>query len=115
MRRRSGMQVMLKLVGLVKPLAGFMVLAILMGLAGHLCAASITVLGGYAVLDFVFDGAMEADLIVTPYTMKTEDGNVITGNTYAVQSVDEETGEIYSCKIKPSSDSSKSMLSMMFR
>lgn len=50
MRRRSGMQVMLKLVGLVKPLAGFMVLAILMGLTGHLCAASITVLGGYAVL-----------------------------------------------------------------
>ena len=39
MKRRSGMQVMLKLVGLVKPLAGFMVLAILMGLAGHLCAA----------------------------------------------------------------------------
>ena len=50
MKRRSGMQVMLKLVGLVKPLAGFMALAILMGLAGHLCAASITVLGGYAVL-----------------------------------------------------------------
>ena len=71
--------------------------------------------GGYTVLDIVFDGAMEADLIVTPYTMKTEDGNVITGNTYAVQSIDEETGEIYSCKIKPSSDSSKSMLSMMFR
>ena len=53
MRRRSGMQVMLKLVGLVKPLAGFMVLAILMGLAGHLCAASITVLGGYAVLEIL--------------------------------------------------------------
>lgn len=53
MKRRSGMQVMLKLVGLVKPLAGFMVLAILMGLAGHLCAASITVLGGYAVLEIL--------------------------------------------------------------
>ena len=53
MKRRSGMQVMLKPVGLVKPLAGFMVLAILMGLAGHLCAASITVLGGYAVLEIL--------------------------------------------------------------
>lgn len=50
MQKRSGMQVMAKLIGLVRPLAGFMALAILMGLAGHLCAASITVLGGYAVL-----------------------------------------------------------------
>lgn len=50
MQKRSGMQVMAKLIGLVRPLAGFMALAILMGLAGHLCAASITVLGGYVVL-----------------------------------------------------------------
>lgn len=48
--KRSGFKVMTRLVGLVRPLAGFMVLAVLMGLAGHLCAASVTVLGGYAVL-----------------------------------------------------------------
>ncbi len=48
--KRSGFKVMLKLVGLVGPLAGFMALAILMGLAGHLCAAFITIFGGYAVL-----------------------------------------------------------------
>ena len=40
---------MLSLIGLVKPLMGFMVLAIAMGLAGHLCAAFLTVLGGYGV------------------------------------------------------------------
>ena len=39
---------MMRLAGLVKPLAGYMVLAILMGLAGHLCAVYITVAGGYA-------------------------------------------------------------------
>lgn len=50
MKRRSGFQVMARLIGLVKPLAGFMVLAILMGLAGHLCAAFITIFGGYAAL-----------------------------------------------------------------
>ena len=50
MRRRSGYQVMARLIGLVKPLAGFMALAIAMGLAGHLCAAALTVLGGYGVL-----------------------------------------------------------------
>ena len=42
---------MARLVGLVKPLTGFMLLAILMGLIGHLCAAFITVFGGYAVLE----------------------------------------------------------------
>lgn len=44
---------MLRLIGLVKPLTGYMILAILMGLVGHLCAAFITVFGGYAVLDLV--------------------------------------------------------------
>ena len=47
---RSGFQVMSRLVGLVKPLAGYMILAITMGLIGHLCATFITVFGGFAVL-----------------------------------------------------------------
>ncbi len=50
MKKRSGSTVMLRLVRLVKPLTGFMVLAICMGLIGYLCATFITVLGGYAVL-----------------------------------------------------------------
>lgn len=50
MKKRNGFMVMARLIGLVKPLAGFMVLAIFMGLAGNLCAAFITIFGGYAVL-----------------------------------------------------------------
>ena len=50
-KKRSGFQVMARLIGLVKPLTGYMLLAILMGLIGHLCAAFITVFGGYAVLE----------------------------------------------------------------
>lgn len=50
MRKRSGFTVMARLVGLVRPLTGYMVLAILMGLIGHLCASFITVFGGFAVL-----------------------------------------------------------------
>nr|WP_300820133.1 thiol reductant ABC exporter subunit CydC [uncultured Acetatifactor sp.] len=50
MKRRSGFAVMARLIGLVEPLAGFMALAVLMGLAGHLCASFITILGGYAAL-----------------------------------------------------------------
>ena len=48
--KRSGFQIMARLIGLVKPLSGYMILAITMGLIGHLCAAFITVLGGYAIL-----------------------------------------------------------------
>lgn len=51
MKKRSGFQVMARLIGLVKPLTGFMLLAVLMGLIGHLCAAFITIFGGYAVLE----------------------------------------------------------------
>lgn len=51
MKRRSGFGVMAQLIGLVKPLTGYMLLAITMGLAGHLCASFITILGGYAVLE----------------------------------------------------------------
>ncbi|MCB5393432.1 ABC transporter ATP-binding protein/permease [Longicatena caecimuris] len=53
MKKRNGFAVMARLIGLVKPLAGFMALAILMGLVGHLCAAFITIFGGYAVLDLL--------------------------------------------------------------
>ncbi len=49
--KRSGFKVMTRLVGLVKPLAGYMILAITMGLIGHLCAAFITIFGGFAILN----------------------------------------------------------------
>lgn len=53
MKRRSGLKVMTKLIGLVKPLTGYMLLAIFMGLLGHLCACFITLLGGCAVLNLL--------------------------------------------------------------
>ncbi len=64
MKRRSGFSVMARLIGLVKPLTGFMVLAVAMGLAGHLCASFITVFGGYAVLGLLgFDAPMGLEAI----------------------------------------------------
>ena len=53
MKKRSGLQVMARLIGLVKPLSGYMVLAVLMGLLGHLCAAFITILAGYGVISLL--------------------------------------------------------------
>lgn len=49
--KRSGLNVMTQLIGLVRPMLGFMLLAIAMGLLGNLCATFITVFGGYAILN----------------------------------------------------------------
>ena len=49
--KRSGLNVMARLIGLVRPMLGFMLLAIAMGLLGNLCATFITVFGGYAILN----------------------------------------------------------------
>ena len=62
--KRSGFKVMTRLIGLVKPLAGYMVLAITMGLVGHLCAAFITVFGGFAILNILgLDTTMSLTII----------------------------------------------------
>ena len=53
--KRSGFQIMARLIGLVKPLTGYMILAIFMGLVGHLCAAFITVFGGYGIMNVLND------------------------------------------------------------
>ena len=68
--KRSGFNIMARLIGLVKPLALYMLLAIIMGLIGHLCASFITVFGAVAVTKALgFDialsfGAITACLIV---------------------------------------------------
>ena len=51
--QRSGFNIMTRLVGLVKPLTGYMILAVAMGVIGHLCASFITVFGGYAILNIL--------------------------------------------------------------
>ena len=53
MKHRSSAKIMGSLIGLVKPLAPFMILAILMGVAGFLTAILITVFGGFALLEIL--------------------------------------------------------------
>ncbi len=53
MKKRNGFTVMGRLIGLVRPLTGYMLLAVLMGLVGNLCASFITIFGGYAVLNLL--------------------------------------------------------------
>lgn len=72
--------------------------------------------GGYTVLDIVFGKEMKAELTLTPYEIKDDKtGRVVKGNTYGVRTEDEETGEMYECKVKPYRDSDKTLLNMLLR
>lgn len=62
---RSGLTVCMRLIGLVKSLAGFMVGAVTMGLAGHLCASFITILAGYALLSYMGYNSLNVAVIFT--------------------------------------------------
>ena len=68
---------------------------------------------GYSLLDIVFGGALEAELVVKPFEIKDDKtGQVIKGNTYAVHSVDED-GVVYECPIKPALATGKMAIAML--
>ncbi len=71
-------------------------------------------IGGYTVLDIVFNGNLQANLIVEPFEFKDDSGKVFAGTNYLVRSVDED-GTIYECKIKPAKASDKTLLQMLVR
>lgn len=50
MKKRSNLEIIAKLIGMVRPLLGYMLLAITLGLIGHLLASFITIFAGYAAL-----------------------------------------------------------------
>ena len=55
---------MRRLIGLVRPLTGYMLLAIFMGLIGHLCATFITIFGGFAALNLLgYDTSLSLTMI----------------------------------------------------
>lgn len=62
-KKRSGFKVMTSLIGLVKPMTGYMILAILMGLMGHLCASFITISGGFAILSVLEKNSLHLAVI----------------------------------------------------
>lgn len=67
-KRRNGIQVMLGLIGLIKPMLGIMILAIIMGCIGNLMAISITVLGCMGLMEVagIYKGiALSTILILT--------------------------------------------------
>lgn len=63
MHRRSGIAIMSRLIGLVKPLAAVMTAAIILGVAGYLCAIFLTILAGM--------GMLQVSGILTNFSLKT--------------------------------------------
>ena len=53
MKRRSGIQIMGKLIGLIRPLMHVMAAAIVLGVIGYLCAIFLTVLAGAGILQIM--------------------------------------------------------------
>lgn len=75
---------------------------------------SDTDIGGYTVLDLVFGNAEKAELILKPYEIKDEKTKkIVSGNSYAIRTVDAETGETYECAVKPFRASDKALLNML--
>ena len=58
--RRSGIRIMGQLIGLVKPLLPVMILAIVLGTVGYLCAIFLTILAGYGLMHILLEPVMEA-------------------------------------------------------
>lgn len=58
--RRSGIRIMGQLIGLVKPLLPVMILAIVLGTVGYLCAIFLTILAGYGMMHILLEPVMEA-------------------------------------------------------
>lgn len=70
--------------------------------------------GGYGVLDIVYNGEMEAELLIKNFEMQDAKGKTNVIKTYAVISRDED-GTEYECAIKPNRKSDKDYLSMLIR
>ena len=57
--RRSGIRIMGQLIGLVKPLLPVMLLAVLLGTIGYLCAIFLTILAGYGLMHILMEPVAE--------------------------------------------------------
>ena len=61
--RRSGIRIMGQLIGLVKPLLPVMILAIVLGTVGYLCAIFLTILAGYGLMHILLEPVMEPRIL----------------------------------------------------
>jgi len=68
--------------------------------------------GGYAVLDIVYNGETEADLVIEDYTYTAKDGSIKVGKHYKVISEDPD-GKKYECDVKPARRSDRTLINLL--
>lgn len=73
--RRSGVRIMGRLIGLVKPLLPIMLLAIALGTIGYLCAIFLMILAGFGLMHIILDAIQEA----MGYALTPENAGVFLG------------------------------------
>ena len=106
-KTRGNLAVMGRLVGLVKPLAPVMLAAVLLGVAGFLCAIFITVLGAYALLDSI---QLQTGLDVAASTNPT--GSTALGGDWDLEVVRGELRELRSQSERDSGQSEQMTLEL---
>lgn len=78
-KRRSALQIMGSLIGLVKPLLHIMIAAIILGTVGYLCAIFLTILAGQVIVHGLLTGAAGTSLSVqNTWLMNTPAKTIIT-------------------------------------
>ena len=73
--RRSGVRIMGRLIGLVRPLLPIMLLAIALGTIGYLCAIFLTILAGFGLMHIILDAIQEA----MGYALTPESAGIFPG------------------------------------
>ncbi len=75
-KRRSGLSIMGKLIGLVKPLLPVMLLAIFLGVIGFLCAIFLTIIAGEGIINIIASGNYGTSLKIAPIFMNMSIGKL---------------------------------------
>ncbi len=81
-RKYSGLQIMLKLVTYVRSLFPIMLLAVILGVTGFLCAIFLTVVAGYGLSQILLVGKVETALLVGLVVMAVMRGVLHYGEQY---------------------------------
>lgn len=69
---------------------------------------------GYEFLDLIFGVKSEVDLVMYDEAQKDFNGKIISKRTiYEIQDVDDETGVVYSYKVKPYRETDKAYINIM--
>ncbi len=80
--RRSGIQIMAKMIGLVKPLLHIMIAAIVLGVLGFLCAIFLTITAAKAMFPAFADGFLPTNFIVILIALAVLRGILHYGEQY---------------------------------